>query len=160
MGVFLGSQQKFDEACSSAQGFTVTLPCVGGLERPWLITLELYVGFDQPLVTLHKEQGSFDFCGITELEPATCAVIGQSTCLCTPVRCTEMGLRSDLTTHPSALRRVYWGLSNVTCCHTDISTGAVAWGNCSVNLQGKEKETNSISESIPSQGFVFHCFVF
>ena len=50
--------------------------------------------------------------------------------------------------------------SNITCCHTDISDGLVAWGNCSVGLQGKGNEMDLISESVPSWSFVcLVCFL-
>ena len=50
--------------------------------------------------------------------------------------------------------------SNITCCHTDISDGLVAWGKCSVGLQGKGDEIDVISESVPSWSFVgLVCFL-
>ena len=44
--------------------------------------------------------------------------------------------------------------SNISCCHTDISDGLVAWGSCSVGLQDKGNEMDLISESVPSWSFV------
>ena len=55
---------------------------------------------------------------------------------------------------------------NVTCCHTDLSNGLVAWGNCSVGLQGKGNEMDLIAGSEmdliagSAPSWSFFCLVF